>query len=76
VDRIGKAVKKIALFLNISDFVTSQETHLLASAACYLNLFTSVQVGYVRTSQKTHLRICMACYEYRSTVLYVNDVRT
>jgi hypothetical protein len=40
-------------FLYISDVRTSQETHLRASTAYYLDSFTFLYVGDVHTSEET-----------------------
>jgi hypothetical protein len=63
-------------FLNVADIRTPQETHLLASTACYRHRFTLLYVADVRTSQETYLWASTACYGDRFTLLYVPDVRT
>jgi hypothetical protein len=42
-------------FLYVDDVLTSQETHLWASTACYGDSFTFSYVDDVRTSQEIYL---------------------
>jgi hypothetical protein len=58
----------------VDDVHISQETHLLASTACYRASFTIIYVDDFHTSQETHLSASTACYG-DSFTFYVDDVR-
>jgi hypothetical protein len=45
----------MALLIILDDVRISQETHPLASMACFGDSFTFLNEDYVRTSQETHL---------------------
>jgi hypothetical protein len=57
--------------LYVDDVCTSQETHLWASTACYVDSFTLLYVDDVRTSQERHLWASTACYGHSFAVAVI-----